>query len=68
MNRAFSSEMNGDGYVDITNIDFSEIVINDMERKYASLEGLKCTSFLSSLLYCLLNYFRENHGRFGNDI
>ncbi len=44
-----SEKLNEDGYKDITNIDFSEVVIEQMKAKYANKPGLTCTQQIYSL-------------------
>jgi 2-polyprenyl-3-methyl-5-hydroxy-6-metoxy-1,4-benzoquinol methylase len=44
-NSPFSEEMYAEGYKNITNIDFSEIVVEDMQLKYRNAgyaDSLKC--------------------------
>ena len=58
--RGFSEKMYEDGYKKIMNIDFSEVVINTMQKKCKDLVGLECmysSNPSSSLLILLILHY-----------
>lgn len=42
-NSRLSEEMYEDGYTDITNIDISRVVIDQMAERTRAMEGMSCT-------------------------
>ena len=42
-NSSFGAELHDDGFVNITNVDVSAVVINLMSERYANREEMECT-------------------------
>lgn len=47
-----SEDMYKDGYHHITNIDISEIVINQMNEMHKDLEPMTCIIIVYQVIYC----------------
>ncbi len=51
-NSKLSSYIYSQGYEDITNLDWSAVVVNMMQEQYLEMEGMKCTCPVCRVVWC----------------